>query len=117
MFEEYKKLLSWSEIKKLNSWHELGGLPYSEQIRFSLLFYLKALCRWQVWLSLLFLAVCGYLCVKGGVALGLKFGIINVLGLLGGAIGGGVFSIVLTYEAKKALYQMMQKDRKKREAD
>lgn len=55
--------------------------------------------------------------MKGGVALGLKFGIINVLGLLGGAIGGGVFSIVLTYEAKKALYQMMQKDRKKREAD
>src|SRR5210317_1970505 len=60
MFNEYRKLLSWSEIKKLNSWEELQNLSSSQQIYFPVLSTLKALGHWQVWLAMLFLALCVY---------------------------------------------------------
>ena len=95
MFEEYTKLLSWDKIKKLNSWDELKYLPFSQQIYFAMVSTLKALCRWQVWISLLFLALCVYLGTKMGIILNMKFGIFNIPGLFGCAIGSSVFGIVV----------------------
>jgi hypothetical protein len=100
MFDEYRKLLSWSEIKKLNSWKELQNLSSSQQIYFSVLSTLRALGHWQVWVAMLFLALCAYSGTKIGIILGIKFGIFNLAGLLGCIVGGAVFSIVFSYEGK-----------------
>jgi len=116
MFNEYRKLLSWSEIKKLNSWEELQNLSISQQIYFPVLSTLKALGHWQVWLAMLFLALCVYSGTKIGIILGMKFGIFNLPGLFGCIIGGGVFSIVISYEAKKALYEVMKKNNSHKKA-
>ena len=116
MFEEYRKLLSWEEIKKLNSWDELKDLAFSQQIYFSLVSTLKALCHWQVWISLLFLALCAYLGTKTGIILGMKFGIFNIPGLFSCAIGSAVFAIVFSYEAKKALRRIIDKAHEQKKA-
>ena len=116
MLEKYRKLLSWGEIKKLNSWDELKDLPFSQQIYFPLISTIKALCHWQVWVSLLFLALCASLGTKTGITLGMKFGIFNLPGLFGCAIGGAVFGIVLSYEAKKALHQIIEKAHNQKKA-
>jgi hypothetical protein len=112
MFNEYKKLLSWSEIKKLNSWEELEGLSISQQVYFAVLSTLKALGHWQVWIAIGFLAMCVYLGRKFGAILGIQFWSLNLAGLFGAAVGGSVYSIVHMYEAKKSLRQVMQKNNK-----
>ena len=116
MFNGNRKLLSWSEIKKLNSWDELQDLSPSQQAYFSVLSVLKALGHWQVWLAMLFLALCGYSGTKIGTILGLKFGIFNLPGLFGCIIGGSVFSIVISYEAKKILHEVMKKNNRHKKA-
>ena len=89
---------------------ELKELPISEQITFSVICMLKALCRWQVWVSLAFLGLCAYLGLKLGNIFGLKIGFLN-LGLIPACIvGGSVYSIVHAYEAKKILQQLLLKN-------
>ena len=109
MFEEYKKLLNWSELKKLNSWEQLKGLSYTQQVSFTVISTLKALIHWQVWVALGFLAVCVCLGKKFGVSFGIEIWSINLGVLFGAAIGGAVYSTVHIFEAKKALRQVMQK--------
>lgn len=117
MFEEYRKLLSWGELKKLNSmFDELKELPISEQITFSVICTLKALCRWQVWVSLAFLVLCVYLGLKLGNILGLRIGFLN-LGLIPACIiGGSAYGIVCAYEAKKILQQLLLKKNEREKA-
>ncbi|MFC1824208.1 hypothetical protein ACFL9T_15965 [Thermodesulfobacteriota bacterium] len=108
MFNEYKNMLSWSEIKRLNSWEELHGLSNSQKKYFIMVSMLKALLHWQVWVSMAFLALCAYLGDEFGTFFGLKFGIINFGTMFWGAIGAFVYSIVHLHEAKKHLGKLMK---------
>ena len=108
MFDEYKNLLSLSEIKKLNSLEELRGLPNSQQIYYTFISMVKALAHWQVWVSMAFLAFCVYVGRELGIFFGLKIGRINIGILLCGVFGAAVYSIIHLYEARKHIRKLIQ---------
>lgn len=109
MLDEYKKLLSWSEIRKLNSMEELRGLPTYLQLRYTVISMIKALTHWQVWASMAFLALCVYIGREFGDFVGMKIGRINIFVLIFGAFGGAVYGIIHLNEARKHIRKFIKK--------
>lgn len=107
MWKDIRNLISWEELKKINSWKELQNISTIGQIRITAICFLKALKHWQIWLAMIFLGVLAYISVIGNV-LGLKFGVLNLVGLLAAAIGGGIFAVLITQQAKNHLSEVMK---------
>lgn len=103
-----KKFIVLKKLKELNSWGELKNIAIPTQMRIVTICYFKALQHWQTWLAMLFLGIWGYISMMIGLALNLKIGIFNPVGLLGAGIGGGIFAIVITQQAKKHLNEVMK---------
>ena len=108
MWRDMRNLISWEELKKLNSWKELQDISPIGQIRITALCFLKALKHWHIWLAMIFLGVLAYTCSIIGNVLGLKFGLLNLVGLLAAAIGGGIFAVLITQQAKNHLSEVMK---------
>lgn len=108
MWKDTKKLISWEELKKLNSWKELQDISTIGQIRITATCFLKALKHWQIWLAMIFLSVLAYISSIIGNVLGLKFGVLNLVGLLAAAIGSGIFAVLITQQAKNHLSEVMK---------
>ncbi|HDK42651.1 MAG TPA: hypothetical protein ENG87_04675 [Candidatus Pacearchaeota archaeon] len=98
----------WQKLKALNSWDGLQNMPTFDQMRIVAVCFFRAFKHWQTWLAMIFIAIVAYVSNIAGLALGLKFGIFNLAGLLVAAIGGGIFGIVMTQQAKKHLKEVMK---------
>jgi len=106
MWKDIRNLISWEELKKINSWKELQNISTIGQIRITAICFLKALKHWQIWLAMIFLGVLAYISSVIGNVLGLKFGVLNLVGLLAAAIGGGIFAVLITQQAKNHLSEV-----------
>ena len=110
MFTEYHYLLSWAEIKKIYSgenWKEIKQFSAFKQMYITAICIFKALGRWQVWFSILFLVACMHLGHIIGEALGLKIGNFNLASFFGLLVGAFIYGTVMSHETTKRLKELM----------